>query len=270
MRKILCLVFCFSLLCSNVFSAVGAGDNDANTVFLLQSEAADGTSVFTDTSNGGSTHTVSKYGSPVHSTTQAKFGSSSIRVKNTADHLYIPVHGDFNPGADAGFTIDFWFYSDISTDPDQYLVYMSNETESKYKFGVKTGKVGRMETFGYDHSYNYVANATVADGYHNAWVHVVWIYDDAANDITIFVNGAEDTGGDSADGTYDLELADGYLCIGQRFEGGTGGHGNYVYFEEIRISTTTRWTSNFTAPDTIYTAGGGGGNNSQVIVTTTM
>ena len=65
----------------------------------------DGENSFNDKS--GNNHTVTVHGNPVISTTEKKFGNSSIYFNGDGDFLSTPVSDDLNFGS-GDFTIDFW------------------------------------------------------------------------------------------------------------------------------------------------------------------
>lgn len=74
---------------------------------LIQSETSAGSTTFTDTTG---THTVLNEGSPQHSTTQAKFGSSAMYFDGSSN-LTVADHADFNWGT-GDFTYELWVWVD--------------------------------------------------------------------------------------------------------------------------------------------------------------
>ena len=101
------------------------GISDANCIMLMQSQSQTNLSTtFVDRSQYE--HTVTAGGSPVHSTTQAKFGSSSIQfavIGNDNDRLIYPVHSSTAFGT-GDFTVEAWIY--ISEEENGYNTIVSN------------------------------------------------------------------------------------------------------------------------------------------------
>ena len=86
-----------------VSTADAAGGNDSYTKLLISSDTSNGSTTFTDSSP--SARTVTAANGAAHSTTQAKFGSSSIYI-NGDDNLRAAHSADLD--FDGQFTIDFW------------------------------------------------------------------------------------------------------------------------------------------------------------------
>ena len=63
--------------------------------------------------------TISVFGNTSHSTTQKKYGNSSIYFDGSGDYLTAPASSDFNFGTGA-FTIEFFYYKNSNT---SYGVY---------------------------------------------------------------------------------------------------------------------------------------------------
>jgi hypothetical protein len=78
---------------------------DSYTKVLIHSNTTHGSTTFTDSSATG--HTVTASGDIAHSTTNPRFGSSSMSFDGAGDFFTLASHADFNLGQ-ADFTIDMW------------------------------------------------------------------------------------------------------------------------------------------------------------------
>ena len=78
-----------------------------NTKLLLNFEGSNNATTTTDASSIG--HTINFFDDAVISTTQEKYGSSSLNLTGESDHLLIDYHNDLNLD-DRDFTIEWWEY----------------------------------------------------------------------------------------------------------------------------------------------------------------
>lgn len=95
-----------------------AGDaNYANVSLLLHGDGANNSTVFTDSAI--TPKTITPAGNAKISTTQSKFGGSSIYLDGTGDSLSTPCTSDFSFGT-SDFTIEAWVYiaADSAVDID--------------------------------------------------------------------------------------------------------------------------------------------------------
>jgi hypothetical protein len=81
--------------------------NNSHTIFLCQSDNADGDPNFIDSSRGGATHVLSRVGA-LHSTIQSIFTNSSIRISMSSHFVSAPDHIDFNL-SNKNWCIDGWY-----------------------------------------------------------------------------------------------------------------------------------------------------------------
>ena len=173
------------------------------------------------------------------STTYSKFGGASAKFDGTDDFLNVnsqlPLTGDF--------TIDFWFYSDsanpilsptcfisqyISSNAGRFLVYPVSDI-----FRIQIG--GTVST----------GTTTITD---DTWHHVAVVRNGSS--LKLYLNGTEEC---SLNSSY--ALADTNIIIGGFYASATTV--NYDlrgYIDELRISNTALYTSNFTPPTTAFTS----------------
>ena len=223
------------------FGSGGAGpyattpfSSDGDTVLLIQSDTSDGSTTFTDAS--GSSHTITASGDAQHSTAQGRVpvGSSSIYFDGTGDYLSVPDHADFDFGTTGDFTIEYWIktsnaHNVIGTFNNgigaQWTDYMTNVVQW-YKVDGGVAIVTQSTTYVEDDKWHHIAHVR------------------SSGTQYLFIDGIlEDT--DTNTNDYDGDgLA---VYIGTiNYLGDPDPRSMTGYMDEIRISSTGRYTSNFT------------------------
>jgi hypothetical protein len=205
----------------------------SNTVFLCN---------FT---NGGITDATAKNvletaGGAAISTTQSKFGGSSMRFDGSGDYLIFPsaqtqnfVYGTGN------FTIEFWFYMSALAGIGYYVLYDGRPAST-------TGAYVNLAINGATPE-SYVNGATVISGSPlsaNTWYH--FAYARSGSSTKMFINGTQ-VGSTYTDNTNYINAAN-RPVIGTN--GFTLGDSNFNgYINDLRITKgLARYTANFTAP----------------------
>ena len=221
--------------------------NDSNTVLLINCDGADASTTFTDTSIGGSTHTITANGSAQVDTAQKKFGTGSLQADGIDSYLSIPDNADFDTGT-GDFTVDAWVrYNSLPTDGNGFVVYdhwadSSNyhnlslrNNGGTYQFRLRVRLSGAFEV---DSTFDAI---TVTTG---TWYHLALVRDSTT--FRFFWDGVAK--GTIAD-TVSITGINGSYNIGRY-------HGNYDYLDgwmdEYRLSTVARWTTGFTPPSEAY------------------
>ena len=157
--------------------------SDSDTLLLIQSEAGDGNTTFTDSSShnhsvsatvlvGGGSNDIH------HETDKSKFGNSSVFFDGSGDFLQIPNHQSFDWGTN-NFTIEAW-------------VYLTGYSTNYYKSLIGKGDGGPNSTG----SLNYGAEWT-GYGYPSPYIH------SGVRDFEIFITGPTYGGGYIHDRTWD-------------------------------------------------------------------
>jgi hypothetical protein len=222
-------------------STVYTPSNTTITVPTSPPTAISGTSLLTNFTNAGIYDATSKndletVGNAQISTTQSKFGGSSIYLDGTGDVLV----GRSTPLAALGtgdFTLEFWAYP--TNFADFRIVWDNRESDGSltgFAFG-----------FSASNTYLYTAGGFAITGSLptlNAWNHVALVR--FGNGHKIYVNGVQVGSTYTAANNYSNQV----LTIGQYF--GTGN--NYQgYLQDFRITRgIARYTSNFTPPTTAF------------------
>jgi len=194
-------------------------------------------------------NTITAVGNAKISTTQEKFGNSSAYFDGSGDYLKIPgTHGDFDilASASSNYTLECWVYHTDSIGGDR--VYMS-QTEGSYQNSWYFRAVGGAGlTFTAWSGGSNIVGFQTSSGLlsQNTWHHVALVK--TGTNYKIFVDGTSATLNTTSDtSTWNSHNAP--LRIGDN------GSGQYMvgYIDEIRISDTARYSSNFTPSTSAFT-----------------
>ncbi len=218
--------------------------NDVYTVFLTNCDGADTSTTFTDSSVGGSTHTITAVADCQVDTAFKQFGTGSAMFDGTGDALTTANHADFDFGTGA-FTIDFW----IRRSTSDWQPVISNNT------GDVTGMLIALDASGYVRIYigngsSWIINATSSNAVAiNTWTHIAIVREGTGtNEFKAYVGGT--VGITTTYSGTDIDDND-VLDIG-RWQNGADCFTGHI--DEFRISKgVARWTGNFTPPIAAYT-----------------
>ena len=212
----------------------------SNVVFLLHGNGTNGSTIIND--NSIFPKNITRVGDTQISTTQAKFGGSSIYFDGAGtptDRLTIPVNTDPFQFGSGDFTIESWVYrlntntsaifagqSDLTTAAGSSTVFYLSSTATSDLY---IGNVGSA-----------VASPNPSI---NTWAHVAWVR--RGNTFYSFLNGTL-LGSTSVIGSVNLGTPTYPNTIGSFATNSTGFNG---YMNEYRITKGIgRYTANFTPP----------------------
>jgi hypothetical protein len=223
---------------------------DAQTVLLVHCDGADGSSVFTDSSQYA--HALTRSGVKVD-TDQSKFGGSSALFQGTTGQMIVAQDsGDWNFGS-GDFTIDLWAMF-ASADIDATLVAQYGSSNSAFHFSY-FGASGTPELW-----FNYYTSSSSPympqawKPVPGVWYHIALVR--SGNRIKYYINGTNITSGGFTIGSDTIINSNQPLTIGETYNSGTPMNG---WIDEVRISKgVARWTTNFTPPTEPYDAGTAG------------
>ena len=168
------------------------------------------------------------------STTQKKFGISSLFLDGSADSVQIY---DSNTALGSGqFTIEYWsYYPNVSTRTNGICDFRTSGVNQIVP-AIYVNTSGQII-----YNMNGVVRITAGGIVANTWQHIA-ISRDASSNIKIFINGTQSGSTFVDSSNYSLSQ----FIIGSL----TGGNNNPAlgFYDEWRMSRTARYTANFTPP----------------------
>ena len=212
---------------------------DDETVLLIH---ADGTNTSTNFKDYGVTnHTITANGTAQISTSQYKFGGSSLLLDGNSDYLSIPDSEDWN-FTSSRYTIDCWVYSNNLSNTNTIV---SQRTNANPSWTLYIASDGAVKTW----SYNGSSSATFESGTglvtENTWNHIALVLTDS--NVFIFLNGQQVASGVIGSDFYPSNCSS-VLMIGRNEESGKERYFS-GYIDELRMSKgIARWINNFTPP----------------------
>ncbi len=215
-------------IANTVFTGTKSDDPNYSSVsLLLNGNGTNGSTTFTDSSVNN--HTITRNGNAQISTTQSKFGGSSIYFDGNGDYL-TATDSSFAFGT-GEFTIEFW---------------MRAASTAVYEGVLSVGNVNTNNSWqisgGTDLAFYKQGGLPVGDTFPslNTWHHVA-IVRDASSVVTMYING---TNVDSVTDTNDYSANNLKIGTNRNVNGFYDG-----YIDDLRITKgVARYTSNFTPP----------------------
>ncbi len=224
---------------TNCITATPPGSGiDQYTKLLLHGNGANNGNVITDATGN---HTPTSVNSAVTSTTQSKFGGSSIYFNNSRVTYADSSDWYFSNGQD--YTIDFWLYT--ASIPNYGVGIFGGQTTGT-GLAVNDSRQIELLTNG---SSNFVLTTHQVVAL-STWNHIALVRHNGVT--TIYLNGVADPV------TYSGLYTDSHngLSIGDLYDPSisSGYFKSTAFLQEFRLSQgIARWTSNFTPPQSPYT-----------------
>lgn len=239
--------------------------NDTNTLLLMHMNGSNTTTVFRD--DNGSTRSpinITTVGNAAVSTTQSKFGGSSVYFNGTNGGSANYLNGFWNDATIqtitnmpnyTNYTVEFWLYVPSSPGftnlqdgdtPASVCIGLQNPTDYPFawSFGVLNNATVRF-AYLYNSSYSNYAQITSSTTLaSNTWYHLAFVK--TGSGIKIYIDGTERASG-TLTGT--MWIQNHGLSIGSYYRARPN-----IWMDEIRISSTNRYTANFTAPTAPFQA----------------
>lgn len=184
-------------------------------------------------------------GSAQISTVQSKFGTSSLLLNGTTDHLLVDTSSDFEFGA-GDWTIDWWEYRTAAATGKCVVARDYTLSFSPFLLGFDSGTGIRQVYMTSNGSSWDIASAKTLGAFTiNNWNHCAVTR--SGNTFRTFLNGVQQDTWTSAAALF---ANAGYFSIGRAQ--------NTLYFsgyiDEFRVvKGVAKWTANFTAPTAPYT-----------------
>ena len=172
------------------------------------------------------------------STTQKKFGTTSLYV---SDNVTLASSDGFNMG-DGDFTIEAWYYFTSFGSSFGIWDQWSGSSSGNSQVWMSSGSAGTMKWY-YNGSSLLSSNTTLSTG---QWYHIVLTRHSGT--LKFYINGTVDSNTQSFSSNYGKT---GTVYLGDQHAGG-GGTPNY-YIDDLRVTKgLARYTSNFTAPTSAH------------------
>lgn len=243
------------------FKALGAltqplaAGNDSSTKVLLHFDGSDAGTTITDSNSGGSAHTWTAAGNANTDTAQSKWGGTSLACDGTGDWVTTADHADFTLGSGA-WTVDFWFRCTATTGSVEQLCGQCNSTPDNSSTSFRIGRnasdvivaIACVSTT----AYTVTGTTTFNDATNTGWHHCAFVR--TGDILRLFIDGVQEGGDVAITGTVNDSSS--ALRVGAAGE--VTGDPWTGWIEEFRLSSTARWTDDFTAPQKPYAAASSG------------
>nr|BAR31972.1 putative lectin [uncultured Mediterranean phage uvMED] len=218
---------------SSAVQSIGSGSwtTDSSTSLLLSSDqVSSGSTTFTDES---STTTITGFSGIDHRSTGGAptgLGSNSISFNGSSDYLTL-TNSDYQFGT-SDYTIEWWMKTSSSS--EGYIMYNADTSTGLRISLLSNGKIHVDEQVSNSAGVIDSDSTTVNDG---SWHHIALVRHSGGR--RLFVDGTQASSDSTSPRNFNNSNT---FRIGRR-ESGTYYSG---YLAEIRISTTPRYSSNFT------------------------
>ena len=177
------------------------------------------------------------------STTQAKFGTTSMAFDGTGDEVSIVAKPELRFGT-APFTVEMWVYcTNAASGATQDLVgNLTNVAgDTNWHFSISSTAVLQAGTYN-----NVLANSGAATLSSTTWTHVAFTFDGTT--YRVFINGT--VGTTTSTTVRNLSDSTSAIKVGNTNFGGRLFNG---YIDELRITNgVARYTANFTPPTAAF------------------
>jgi len=227
---------------------------DSYTKLLLPCDGADTSTDFPDSSS--SSHVVTAINNAQVDTAQKKFGTGSALFDGTDDYLTVPDHADWNLAGD-NFTLECLVrWNNLPADGSSHgLIGQWDTVANEAAFVWYINRSGATYNHGFSWSTNGSAGTVngkivASTGLSTStWYHFAVVR--SVNNLYFFQGGVQQ--GATADVTgVTIFDSSNNLTIGAYIEGGTNIADFDGHIDELRISDSARWTSNFIPPTKAY------------------
>ena len=223
---------------------VGGDVNYDDVSLLLLMNGANGSTVFTDSSNSNLSN--SFLGVNI-STTESKFGGSSAYFDGNDDAIYYSNSGgEWDFGGQSSWTVEGWFYNNGRTGTSRQII--GNYKDSDEGWSVDIRSTEKLAAYFSGDGPDIVSTTTISQ---NTWYHFAVVNNN--DTFTLYLDGAsEGTYSGSTNLTGSSRFSIGALWYTpnsswlNEFQG---------YIDNVRITNNVaRYTSNFSVPTEAFPA----------------
>jgi hypothetical protein len=212
-----------------------------------------GTSLLLNATNSGIFDSTAKnvletVGNAQVSTTQAKWGTTSMAFDGTGDYLSIPYSVTGDLGGTTQLTIEFWVYMNSLAARGTVAARNNGSTAAGSQFDLNIETTGQINIAFYTGSTTITINSATAIITTGSWIHVALSKDGSGN-YKIFVNGTQS--GTTVTNTSSINSPTIPMTIGAQNTSGSVSLNGYI--DDLRITRgLARYTANFTAPTAAF------------------
>lgn len=217
----------------------------ANVYLLLHLDGSNGATTTTD--NKGHTVNFFTTGATL-STTQKKFGTTSLNLDGSTGYIVVMDSGDWEFGS-GDFCIELWFYSTVAS-TNQWLISQfesssGSDTNSAFFIFLNANVVLGQILTGGTTAYTVTGTTTVTQ---NAWHHVAMTR--TGGNMRLFLDGNLEA--TTSVSTAVMNQSNLEINIGHRYVTSPSTHFT-GYIDEIRITKgVARYTATFTPPSAAF------------------
>ena len=178
------------------------------------------------------------------STTQSKWGGSSMSFDGTGDVLIIPYSPTIDLGGTTPFTIEFWIYMNSLAARGSVAAKNDGSSAANSQFDLNIETTGQVNVQFYSGGSAITINSATGVITTSSWIYVA-LTKDVSGNYKIFINGTQS--GSTTTSTSSINSPVRQLTIGaQTIGGGTSLNG---YIDDLRITKgVARYITNFTPP----------------------
>jgi len=208
-----------------------------NTKLLLN--MADGQAIDSAAQNN-----LTLYGDAKISSTQSKFGGTSLALDGTGDYATLPPNSlDLGAG---NFTLESWVYTTVTG--QRCVVGAARNSDGNGSYMLNINYTGAQVRFFCRYNGGTVLDYTVGSGDFptNAWTHLAATRDGA--NLRVFIGGTQVGTTNTTLGSFAIDNASlngNIYYIGRTTDGANEFTG---FLDDLRVSKTARYTANFTPP----------------------
>lgn len=238
------------------FTVIPPDPLDQYTQLILKGEGTNNGTVFTDSSQNN--FTINRTGSSVTSTTQFKYGTSSLYFPGGGtDNIYTPSTSVLSLGQGQKFTIEFWMYptnTDNGSNGKLFPIFGTPNITNFNTVGAFVISLVRFTSGALDYQIRVDVSTGAGNDYvlwnstnpnswlQNTWTHVAWDFDGSTH--RLYCNGVQkDTQTQGG-----LNFAETQFNIGG-YPKPSGFNPVNFYMDDVRVTIgLNRYNSNFTPP----------------------
>ena len=229
-----------------IASGGGGGTTDpfaANVVLFLKGDGTNGSTNIVDSSPNPKT--ISVFGTAQISTTQSKYGGSSLLFDGNGDYLSIPATGDMLFSSQ-NFTWEAWIYPTILSAPYRITLMGNARASAGGDFGMHL-QVKKNATNQTMFSAWANENGSIGSTLNlNQWNHIACTR--VGTTVEIFVNGIKGTTGSCATSITSHTA----FLIGTVFDNSGYANDYTGYIDSLRLTAAARYTANFNPETDTY------------------